>query len=91
MTTQKQKRHKLVAARIAAGYSSQEDFVKVLRENGVDIKLETYKNFESGRSKTVDVVIALEIARYLGKGVSEIFLPDAAQKIHRKQNPTSAA
>lgn len=86
------RRTKLIAARIEAGFNSQEDFVNSLREDGVQIKVETYKNIESGRNKTVDVVIAFIIVKKINKSVEEIFLSIPVYKIHlNKSNPKPAA
>lgn len=76
------RRTKLVAARIDAGFESQEAFVQSLIEDEVEIKLETYKNIESGRNKNVDVFIAFAICAKLGKSIEEIFLANRAHKIH---------
>jgi DNA-binding XRE family transcriptional regulator len=57
------KRTKLIAARIEAGFESQDALVAALRKDGVDINSNTYTNIESGRNKTVDVVIAFIIAK----------------------------
>lgn len=83
------RRTNLVAARIAAGFDSQEAFVQALIKDKVKIKLETYRNIESGRNKTVDVIIAFAICAKLNKTVEEIFLGNAVQKIHRKNLNTA--
>lgn len=80
------RRTKLIAARIECGFNAQEEFVNALRADGIEIKVETYKNIECGRNKTVDVVIAFAIANKLNKTVEEIFLSDTVQKIHRIPN-----
>ena len=86
------RRMKLIAARIEAGFESQEALVIALREDGVNINPNTYTNIESGRNKTVDVVIAFAIAKKVCKSVEEIFLPLTVQKMHRTNNgPNSAA
>lgn len=79
-------RTKLLSARLDAGYKTQNDLVEELRKETelgsvkmkIDISLETYKNIECGRSKTVDVVIALVIAKKLNQPIEKIFLPETA-------------
>ena len=70
------KRFKLVLARMEAGYPTAEKFVDALRKEGLDIKLETYRNIESGRNKSVDVVVAFAIARLIKRKPEDIFLPN---------------
>ena len=77
------RRTKLIAARIEAGFKTQDDFVAALRKEDVDISPNTYTNIESGRNKTVDVVLAFAICNKLNKTVEEIFLPFSVQKMHR--------
>lgn len=80
------RRVKLIAARIEAEIKTQDEMVEKLREVGVEITPESYGNVENGRNKNVDVVLAFAIAAIVGKEVSQIFLPDTMQKMHRNDN-----
>jgi DNA-binding XRE family transcriptional regulator len=77
------RRTRLMAYRIEAGYETQEALVNALKKDGVDISENTYGNIESGRNKTVDVILAFAIARKLNKRPEEIFLALPVQKMHR--------
>ena len=78
------RRTKLIAARIEAGFDTQDALVKSLRDEGVLILSTTYANIESGRNKNVDVQLACAICCKIGRSVEEIFLPRTMQKLHRK-------
>ncbi|MBP2658291.1 MAG: hypothetical protein H6Q69_1323 [Firmicutes bacterium] len=84
------RRTKLQIARLEAGYQNQNDLVEELRKD-INISLETYRNIECGRNKTVDVVIAFVIAQRLNKSVEEIFLTNWAHKIHREDSDPKPA
>lgn len=75
----------LVAASIQAGYETQEKLVNALREDGIEINVNTYANIESGRNKYVDVQLTFAICRKVKCLVEEIFLLNATQKVRRGQ------
>ena len=83
------KRIALVVKRVDAGFNTQQAFYNKLKENGVSISFDSYKNIESGRCKNIDVFTAICISKVLGETVEEIFLPLETQKM--RQEPDSAA
>lgn len=84
------KRLKLIAARVEAGYTKQEEFVDKLKAKGADISTTKYSNIENGIAKNVDVYLALTIAEFLGKNPRDIFLLLPTQKISQENGGDAA-
>jgi DNA-binding XRE family transcriptional regulator len=83
------KRLNLIAARISAGFTKQEDFVKELQRIGVDITGTKYSNIENGVAKTIDIFLALDIADFLKQKPRDIFLLISTKKISRNNAKAS--
>ncbi len=86
------KRSNLMAARIKAGYNSQQEFVEYLNSKDYDISIHEYGNIENGRKKEIGINIALTIARQLNKmdELDTLFLLSETYKL-RNDLPKSQA
>ena len=80
------KRLNLIAARVSAGFTKQEDFVKELQARGIGITSTKYSNIENGVAKNVDIYLGLEIADFLKQNPRDIFLLITTKKISRNNS-----
>jgi len=69
----KQKRFKLISARIEKSLS-QDELAERLRKKGFAITTSMYRDIELGRRQRVEVELACAIAKEVGRTIEEIFL-----------------
>lgn len=79
------KRSNLIAARIGAGFNSQQDFIDFLKNKGFVLSIHEYGNIENGRKKEVGLNDAMVIASSLGKikELDTLFLQVPTYKIRK--------